>query len=98
MLALKASNDDIDNAVRHLSREIRECAQREDLENAIEKQRFVNKGFSSNMCLGRWVWNTGKCRVGKGIPWNVQTMNRCVLSGISVQCICVHRHTHVDGS
>lgn len=76
LLETKASSDEVDAAVRRLSCEVHERAHAGDLQKALSRQELVNKGFSSNMSVGRWMWNSGKSRTRKGIPWNVQTMNR----------------------
>lgn len=92
----KASSEEVDALVRRLSMEIRERAHSGELRKAVERQELVNKGLSSNMSVGRWMWTSGKHRSGKRIPWNCQTMNRCAHTPSASRvvrvemCDCVH--------
>jgi len=76
MLEGKASCEDVEAGLRKLSIEVAGRADAGDLRHALEKQDCVNRGLASNMSIGRWMWKSGKCQAGKGIPWNIQTMNR----------------------
>lgn len=76
MVEAKASCHEVEAALKKVSIKMAGMADAGEMRKALDKQDLVNRGLSSNMSLGRWMWKSGKCQAGRGIPWNVQTMNR----------------------
>eukprot|EP00892_Ulva_mutabilis_P004442 jgi/Ulvmu1/236/UM001_0240.1 len=75
MMEAKASCNEVEAALRKLSSDVAGRADVGELRRALERQDFVNRGLSADRSLGRWMWKSGKCISGKGVPWNVQNMN-----------------------
>ena len=75
MLDTKANTEDVNKVLVDVCRELQEKAGAEELRAALRDQAVVNAGLCADMSLGRWIWKSGKTKAGKGVPWNVQTLN-----------------------
>ena len=75
MLDTKANTEDVNKVLVDVCNELEKKAPAAALEGALRDQAIVNAGLCADMSFGRWIWKSGKTKAGKGIPWNVQTIN-----------------------
>jgi hypothetical protein len=75
MLDTKANVEDVNKVLVDVCRELEQKASATALSDALRDQAIVNAGLCADMSFGRWIWRSGKTKTGRGIPWNVQTIN-----------------------
>lgn len=75
MLDTKANTEDVNKVLVDVCNELEKKAAASALDRALRDQAIVNAGLCADMSFGRWIWKSGKTKAGKGIPWNVQTIN-----------------------
>jgi hypothetical protein len=71
----KANIEDVNKVLVDVCRELELKASANMLNDALRDQSIVNAGLCADMSFGRWIWRSGKTKTGRGIPWNVQTIN-----------------------
>ncbi|KAL0228201.1 hypothetical protein RCL1_004344 [Eukaryota sp. TZLM3-RCL] len=75
LLDLKANIVDVNKALSDLSEQISTKAPASEVLDAKQQTQQLANSLVHEMCVGRWVWKSGKTKSGHGIPWNVELIN-----------------------
>ncbi|KAL0241566.1 hypothetical protein GEMRC1_006801 [Eukaryota sp. GEM-RC1] len=75
LLDLKANIDDVNSALHKFSKDLNSKAPLTEFSELKTKTSTISESLVHELCLGRWVWKSGKTKSGHGIPWNVQLIN-----------------------
>merc|ERR1711924_158212 len=69
----KADAAQVERSLSTLQAQLESKANYVDLNNAVQDLDTVNATLAQELCLGRWIWNSGRTKDGNFVPWNVQT-------------------------
>ena len=79
LLDQKSNIDDINRLFSDFSHRLDLKTSLKSFEDEMRKQDEINSTLCSELCIGRWLWESGKLKNGGlSIPWEQQTVNTCV--------------------
>ena len=71
----KADADELQRTLTLVHGQLAAKASSSELTQALREVSELSSSLSSELCLGRWIWRTGKTKPGGAVPWNVQAAN-----------------------
>jgi hypothetical protein len=75
LLDYKANVEDVNASLQAVSRELESKVPAKAFESAMTSQAVINQSLGGEVCMGRWLWKSGKTKVGGAVPWNVESVN-----------------------
>ncbi|KAL0226154.1 hypothetical protein P9112_013478 [Eukaryota sp. TZLM1-RC] len=75
LLDLKANIEDVNTALNEVNKDLSSKAPLTEFYETKQLTTSLSNSLVHELCLGRWVWKSGKTKSGHGIPWNVQLIN-----------------------
>ena len=75
LLKTKIDNDNFNNIIKNLQKEIGSKVNTNDFSNAMDNQAIINDTLCNENNIGRWLWKSGKVKNNLSVPWEVQIIN-----------------------